>query len=147
MAEQNEVGLLPCPFCACRSAGVQYEKEYDKDDLCRKFYRIQCNGCCTSTDWYSTKEEARAAWNRRAETAEWTSEVPAKDAEYWITFCGSVAKANIMRYHNKSDMRVIVVLYAPLSSWDMPLDAFAAKFPDTLWNLITPPSLPVKEGM
>ena len=136
MTEPNEVELKPCPFCACRSVCVQNEEEHDKDDLVRIFYRIQCNFCCTSTDWYSTKEEARAAWNRRVETAEWTKNLPSMEGFYFA-------------YCNDQIMRVVEVHTNFLvmqcnTGRAMDIGRFIEKY-KPLWYKIPTPPLPGKE--
>lgn len=58
--EQNRVKeALPCPFC-----GSVKIHSIDPDEFIPT-YRLICADCGAGTDYYYTKEEALAAWNRR----------------------------------------------------------------------------------
>lgn len=58
--EENRIKeALPCPFCG--SDKIYY---IDSDEYIPE-YKLICADCRASTDFYNTKEEALAAWNRR----------------------------------------------------------------------------------
>ena len=58
--EENRVKeALTCPFCG--SAKIYY---IEPDEYIPE-YKLICADCRVSTDFYSTKEGALAAWNRR----------------------------------------------------------------------------------
>ena len=56
--------LKPCPFCGGEAdfAKVGYQ---DRDDIIEPY--VFCKNCHTLSGWYKTKEEAKTAWNRRAD--------------------------------------------------------------------------------
>ena len=54
--------LKPCPFC-----GMTAKTILEADDDGDQFYHVYCLGCDVETAGYVTKEEAKAAWNRRTE--------------------------------------------------------------------------------
>ncbi|MEX9900763.1 Lar family restriction alleviation protein [Proteus mirabilis] len=56
--------LKKCPFCGCDRIFVgtyDYEEFYDKT-----YYKAECNSCEAETGFKDSKQEAIAAWNRRA---------------------------------------------------------------------------------
>lgn len=84
MSEERTPELLPCPFCGNTSLELTniHDLEdcgnFDTDDCpCEKYenpgacgyYTVVCNfnkgGCGAISGYYSTKERAIAAWNRR----------------------------------------------------------------------------------
>ncbi len=48
--------LSGCPFCG--SYGSVFTDTHDR-------YQVVCSRCFAGTEWYSTRKEAIAAWNRR----------------------------------------------------------------------------------
>jgi Lar family restriction alleviation protein len=65
MTDQHDArdALLPCPFCGCSAVTL---KSYNDDP---KRHKIKCEDCPGGADFYSsTREQAIAAWNRRAAT-------------------------------------------------------------------------------
>ena len=55
--------LLPCPFCGCE-AYIQEHKFVGYTST----FGVVCLDCCAETrQFYRTKEEAIAAWNRRVD--------------------------------------------------------------------------------
>lgn len=54
--------LKPCPFCG----GETKIRTYSSMGLIAFF--VRCNDCAAESTCYDTKEEAVAAWNKRAET-------------------------------------------------------------------------------
>ncbi|MBR1437353.1 MAG: Lar family restriction alleviation protein [Synergistaceae bacterium] len=50
----------PCPFCGCDDIGIWY----DDEDF--NGYQVYCESCGYMSIHYDTPEEAREAWNRRA---------------------------------------------------------------------------------
>ena len=108
--------LKPCPFCGgearlvvCDSEGNVHDESYEADPYSGLSYAIVhgsddcCGECPVSTSdllpWlYETREEATAAWNRRAERTcgEWRGD-PRQDAighaaahegdELWCEHC------------------------------------------------------------
>ncbi len=55
----NDTDLKPCPFCGS-SGGSSI-------DVCRvgKLMYVKCFGCGVRTELRISKQEAKAAWNRR----------------------------------------------------------------------------------
>lgn len=53
--------LKPCPFCGGETKIRTYS------GMGRTMFFVQCNDCAAESSCYDTKEEAVAAWNRRAE--------------------------------------------------------------------------------
>lgn len=66
--------LLPCPFCGGEAAHgmIRYGESPYVDDRCRnqlEYHQVNCVKCCVTVRGLAglpTKEEATAAWNRRA---------------------------------------------------------------------------------
>lgn len=70
MTEQTK----PCPFCGNHDIS---EPSYplrletcDIQELNVKIRRVKCFVCGASTDWFTRKEHAIDAWNRRAENSQ-----------------------------------------------------------------------------
>ena len=59
----EEIELKPCPFCGGK--GVEILEDENKYLYYR--YMAQCQKCGANAKLGRTKEEARKAWNRRAE--------------------------------------------------------------------------------
>ena len=59
----DEIKLKPCPFCGGK--GVEILEDGNKYLYYR--YMAQCQKCGANAKLSRTKEEARKAWNRRAE--------------------------------------------------------------------------------
>lgn len=55
---EAEEELLPCPFCGGKASAV--------DSGVSIAAHVRCDNCHSSSGDYDTKEEAIAAWNRRA---------------------------------------------------------------------------------
>ena len=86
MTETKEQELKPCPFCGSEpylhspflAAPTMNGKKRESR------WQINCPECCVKTSHYATKEEARAAWNRRAvPDMQWSSEPPTEPGYYW----------------------------------------------------------------
>jgi Lar family restriction alleviation protein len=72
MTEPDDA-LLPCPFCGER---LQSFVGNDPDSL-EDMAAIRCDGCGAQGPFYTTNDEAIAAWNRRAGHAARDAEVEA----------------------------------------------------------------------
>ena len=59
----EEIELKPCPFCGGK--GVEILEDENKYLYYR--YMAQCQKCGANAKLSRTKEEARKAWNRRAD--------------------------------------------------------------------------------
>ena len=59
----DEIKLKPCPFCGGK--GVEILEDENKYLYYR--YMAQCQKCGANAKLGRTKEEARKAWNRRAD--------------------------------------------------------------------------------
>ncbi len=58
--------LLPCPMCKSGEVFVRsISGAFDSGKITTKKY-TQCRSCFLQTTFYSTKKEARLAWNTRA---------------------------------------------------------------------------------
>jgi Lar family restriction alleviation protein len=62
----NETELSPCPFCGSKK--MEYVTELSGGG--GKLYAVLCAECFSSGAGYGSKNEAIAAWNRRAENKE-----------------------------------------------------------------------------
>lgn len=67
--------LLPCPFCGGKAKVMQSHNPY-----------VICENCHVSTPMFSWKQDAVAAWNRRAEESRSDCEVLRSNCEVpqWI---------------------------------------------------------------
>lgn len=60
--------LKPCPFCGCEVVDTTFMfPEPDEEVDWKMIYSMMCDECHACTSWFTTKEEAIAAWNRRAD--------------------------------------------------------------------------------
>ena len=51
--------LKPCPFCG-GSANIHHVENFE-------IYLVQCTNCgCIFTTWFPSSDDAKSAWNRRA---------------------------------------------------------------------------------
>ena len=70
--------LKPCPFCGNDFISVVSFGNRDG-------YYVVCRDCCATSGWRETKEQARAAWNRRIQEA--GPDIPIYDKETRIDNC------------------------------------------------------------
>ena len=72
--------LLPCAHFNSKAR----MRDVETDDCSGYVYCVQCTNCEASSGLYGSKEQARAAWNRRvAEKPKWTTETPTEEGWYW----------------------------------------------------------------
>lgn len=57
-----------CPKCWSTKVGVLWNNTARNPEIGEKCF-VQCDKCGERTEWYSRREEAIAAWNRRADDA------------------------------------------------------------------------------
>ena len=57
--------LRPCPICG-GEAVITTDNDHAVDGKVYKVYIARCSNCDTATFRFNTREEAAAAWNRRA---------------------------------------------------------------------------------
>lgn len=110
--------LKPCPFCGdearlvvCDSEGNVHDESYEADPYSGLSYAIVhgsddcCGECPVSTSdplpWlYETREEATAAWNRRAERT--CHDTGARKVFFVCSECGEAYRKDSMRlWHHK----------------------------------------------
>lgn len=58
----EEIKLKPCPFCG-GTAGAIGDGAFDEDNC----FWVRCWECGAETSAYESVEEAKEAWNRRAD--------------------------------------------------------------------------------
>lgn len=72
LLEPTMTKLLPCPFCGMTPVVTSYDYKTPKGTVLHRQWRVECeyHGCEVqpTADWhYMSREEAIAAWNRRAD--------------------------------------------------------------------------------
>ena len=58
----DEIKLKPCPFCGGVAMTI-CDRAPSEDSL----FWVRCFGCGAETSLFNSEEEAKEAWNRRAE--------------------------------------------------------------------------------
>ena len=141
MTEEQNEELLPCPFC-----GSDHITELSN----RGFMYVRCEDCRTQTRGYKQYAEARAAWNRRVETAEWTSEEDWRETlsleKGWYWYISDDQEHTIVYYNGwrvifHGDHDVDVGLRSFLLEYITEFSAYPR------FRHIPTPPLPGKEGM
>jgi len=111
----EELKLEPCPFCGNKRISVV--EPVSETGKCfgtkSRVIHIFCNDCKIPGVLGSLerKDEAFAAWNRRAEP-QWTTETPTEPGWYWMKHTLS---------EHLGSVRWLIYLYR--SAWDGELDA------------------------
>lgn len=81
----DEIKLKPCPFCGGK--GVEILEAENKYLYYR--YMAQCQKCGANAKLGRTKEEARKAWNRRAEAVHGRKIEDGDIGGFWLcSLCG-----------------------------------------------------------
>ena len=136
--KQNEVELLACPFCG----GNALLEDFSDG----RFWHVSCvDGDCDiqpETDTHGSESEARAAWNRRAETADWTSEVPTEEGFYWV-----LRKYDTMMIVYVCNIVGRMEVHGSSNPHQLLMEAYIDSYDIVAWSKIPTPPLPGKEGM
>ena len=143
--EQNEVELDVCPFCGKEPAVEKYCIGTRIVCLAKNVSGIINH--CVYVDGV-TESEARAAWNRRAETADWTTEVPTEEGYYW-TLQDDFPDVVYVMHDSRIGKTVVRWLMESTYNQDIRryVDQRTRNGKPLYWKRIPTPPLPGKEGM
>ena len=144
--KQDKEVLDVCPFCGREpSIGrVELEKDQQTNGFGQYGYFIHCFPYCdedgreVQTHLYATIEAARAAWNRRAEAAEWKKNLPSMEG-FYFAYCNDQINRVVEVHTNFLVMQCN-------TGRAMDIGRFIEKY-KPLWYKIPTPPLPGKEGM
>ena len=138
--------LLPCAHCGDEA---RMSKKRHAMDVCFKFY-VECKGCGIKTLRFNTEAEARAAWNRRADAENWTTEVPTEEGWYALTDSHCIHRGEEATFNEviKTKTRLMIRLTNGKYEYMDDFCKFYERTGRTLyWLHIKHLPLPGKEGM
>ena len=147
MTETKEQELLPC--CHCGGQGVEQDINSDNDSAI--VYGVCCDNCTANVGVYGTREQARAAWNRRAvPDMQWSAEVPWTVGDYWLycpgwIFCQDTEltkKPMVVHITEANGGSFLFLNFPQNNEWSEQLYNFTCRNPNALWLPISPPPMP-----